>query len=186
MAENTAVFINRANIHKYLLQNFLNKQNEGLYIEPGVASGATINMFADKLPKKTFHGFDAFLGLRDVWSKPERGPGYMNLEGHPSEVASNVVLHIGWVEDTLEIFLNQHPGSIYFVHQDLDVYHPTKFFLNLIKNKLISGSLILFDDYHNFIGWQNHSHKAFTESLVISQFELIAFSFDGAALFKKY
>ena len=131
-------------------------------------------MFADKLPKKTIHGFDAFLGLRDVWSKPERGPGSMNLEGHP-QVASNVVLHMSWVEDTLEIFLNQHPDSIYFVHQELDVYHPTKFSLNLIKNRLISGSLILIDNYHNFIGWQNHSHKTYTESLVTSQFELIYF-----------
>ena len=85
MAENTAVFINRKNLHKYLLQNFLNKQNEGLYIEFGVASGATINMFANKLPKKTIHGFDAFFGLRDVWSKPELGSGSMNLEGRPPQ-----------------------------------------------------------------------------------------------------
>jgi hypothetical protein len=105
MAENTAVFINRANLHKYLLQNFLNKQNEGLYIEPGVASGATINMFADKLPKKTFHGFDAFLGLRDVWSKPERVPSSMNLEGQPPKSHQMLFcILVGW-KTLLKYFL---------------------------------------------------------------------------------
>ena len=185
MSEKTSTFTTRRNLHEFLINKVINKDSSGLYLEFGVSKGATITMFAKAMPNITIHGFDAFRGLRDAWSKPNRSIGAMDLHGEIPIVPSNVALHIGWVEDTLPLFLQQHTGEIYFVHQDLDVYSPTKSSLKLLKDRFESGTMILFDDYHGFIGWENHSHKAFNEVLNIEEFELLAFSFDGAALFRK-
>jgi hypothetical protein len=185
MSEKTSTFTTRSNLHEFLINRVINKDSSGLYLEFGVSAGASINMFAKAMPNITIHGFDAFRGLRNAWSKPNRSIGAMDLHGKIPKVPSNVALHIGWVEDTLPLFLQQHAGKIYFVHQDLDVYSPTKSSLKLLKDRFESGTMILFDDYHGFIGWENHSHKAFNEVLNIEEFELLAFSFDGAALFRK-
>lgn len=185
MSEKTSTFTTRLALHKFLIDKVINKDSSGLYLEFGVAQGATITMFAKAMPNITIHGFDSFRGLRDAWSKPNRSIGAMDVHGEIPIVPSNVALHIGWVEDTLPLFLKQHAGKIYFVHQDLDVYSPTKTSLKRLKDRFESGTMILFDDYHGFIGWENHSHKAFNEVFNIEDFELLAFSFDGAALFIK-
>lgn len=185
MSEKTSTFTTRLALHKFLIDKVINKDSSGLYLEFGVAQGATITMFAKAMPNITIHGFDSFRGLRDAWSKPNRSIGAMDVHGEIPIVPSNVALHIGWVEDTLPLFLKQHAGKIYFVHQDLDVYSPTKTSLKWLKDRFESGTMILFDDYHGFIGWENHSHKAFNEVFNIEDFELLAFSFDGAALFIK-
>jgi hypothetical protein len=140
---------------------------KGFFAEFGVSRGENLRFFSSALPHRTFYGFDSFYGLRNPWSKVGRTIGAMNYGGEPPLLPQNVNLNIGWVEDTLPTFLKQNL-TLQFIHLDMAVYYPTAFVLKLIKPHLKAGSLILFvlfDDYFNFLGWQNHSHKAKVQNL---------------------
>jgi hypothetical protein len=103
----------------------------------------------------------------------------MNLGGVvPARLANHekVELRMGWVEDTLPVFLSEHHEDAGLVHLDMDVFPPTKFVLEALGPALRSGSLLVFDDYFGFIGWQNHSHRALTESFNLSRFRCVGVS----------
>ncbi len=181
----TSVFKSRVLLWQFIVdQESKRDTRKGIFAEFGVAGGASLRFFSRALPHETFHGFDSFHGLRNPWSKVGRTFGAMNYGGQPPLLPKNVNLHVGWVEDTLPPFLKEDL-TFSFIHLDMDVYYPTAFVLNLIKPHLQAGSLILFDDYFNFLGWQNHSHKAKIENLNLRSYLLIGLSLDGAALFKK-
>jgi len=74
-------------------------------------------------------------------------------------VIKNCEFIIGWVEDTLMSFLDLHKGPIAFVHFDMDVYEPTKFVLEAISERLLPGTIILFDEFHGYTGWKFHEKK---------------------------
>ena len=118
---------------------------DGVYMEFGVWTGGTINFAAGELPEKIFHGFDSFEGLPDSWGLHE--VGYLSLDGKPPEVADNVQLHIGYFEDTLPGFLEEHQSPAAFVHIDCDIYSSTVTVLEALKDRLRPGTVIVFDEY---------------------------------------
>jgi len=156
---------------------------EGLILDFGTRMGGSALKLSNT--GKNVYTFDAFLGLRDAWSKPGRGPGSMSLAGVPPEILRdipNVSIVEGWIEDTLGPFLESHQGRIALAHLDFDVCPPTKFTLEQIKGRLDCDSLIVFDDYFGFIGWQNHSHKAFIEVFGTENFKMVGVG-PGPAIF---
>jgi hypothetical protein len=161
--------------------------NKQLFLEFGVCSGNTINHFAE-LIKGTrieyIHGFDSFEGLEEDWTGMERGRplGSYSLQGQLPKVLENVKLHKGWVQDTLPEFLNNNSGSILFAHMDMDTYTPGVFTLNKIKERLVHGSLILFDDFYGFGGWRYHDYKALLEVFNDNEYEIIAFGKNQAII----
>ena len=54
-------------------------------------------------------------------------------------------------------------SPIRFAHIDCDIYSSTRTILDNIGSLLQAGSVIVFDDYWNYPGWQQHQHKAFQE-----------------------
>ncbi len=129
-----------------------------------------------------YYCFDAFLGLRDSWSQVNLGVGAFNLGGVPPKLALDCEPVVGWVEDTLEPFLAHQTGPISFCHFDMDVYPPTRFALNLVRQRLISGSAILFDEHHGYPGWRNGEFRALNELLERSDFEYLAFDEQAALI----
>ncbi|WP_448621008.1 TylF/MycF/NovP-related O-methyltransferase [Geodermatophilus sp. URMC 65] len=71
-------------------------------------------------------------------------------------------LHVGWFEDTLPGFAT-HPGPIAFAHIGADLYSSTVTIFREAEDRLVEGSVLLFDEYSNSPGWEQHEHKAFTE-----------------------
>ena len=153
----------------------------GLVLDFGVMSGDSTLLLAEALEGdlRNVWGFDAFEGIRDPWSKTDRPPGSMSLQGiaphwlvdHPK-----VELVVGWVEDTLSEFLRLNPGPVGMIHLDLDVYGPTHFVLSTVKPLLQRGGVLIFDDFFGFVGWQNHSARAFFEVFHDSEWSCLAIS----------
>jgi tetratricopeptide (TPR) repeat protein len=133
----------------------------GLVLEFGVYSGHTINIIADALPKRTIYGFDSFEGLPEAWGWAPAG--HFARNSLPT-VRKNVELIVGWFEDTLPGFVTDHPETdLSLLHVDCDLYSSTKTIFDHLGNRIIPGTIIVFDEYWNYPGWMEHEFKAFQE-----------------------
>ncbi len=72
-------------------------------------------------------------------------------------------LIVGWFDQTLPGFLDDHPGPVTLLHLDADLYCSTKTVLDLVGPRLVPGSIVIFDEYFNYPGWQQHEHRAWQE-----------------------
>jgi hypothetical protein len=150
----------------------------GLFCEFGVFQGHTINFIASKTTE-TIHGFDSFEGLPETW-RTGIEKGTFRVSELP-KVRDNVKLHKGWFSDSLPIWAKEHPGPLAFVHLDADLYSSTKTVFDLLGDRIVPGTIIQFDEYFNYPGWQEHEFKAFAEFVEARgvQFEYIGYC-DGA------
>ena len=97
----------------------------------------------------------------------------------PPKVKPNVELVIGWVQDTLDVFLKENKPTIRFVHMDMDTYETSKYILEKIKPYLAKRALILFDELYNFEGWEVGEYKALIEVFKENEYEYKAFQKNG-------
>ncbi|MDL2403564.1 TylF/MycF/NovP-related O-methyltransferase [Rhizobium mayense] len=146
---------------------------EGLTLEFGVFSGRSINRIAQGRSGPVY-GFDSFEGLPEDW-REGYDKGAFGLTGLPA-VASNVELVVGWFDRTLPQFLDAHPGPASLVHVDCDLYSSTQTVLTQLRERFVPGTIIIFDEYFNYPGWEMHEFKAFKEFVesVGLQYEYIA------------
>jgi hypothetical protein len=75
-------------------------------------------------------------------------------------------LVVGWFDETLPDFLKAHGEHVDFLHIDSDLHSSAKTVLELVGPRLCVGSVIEFDEYFNYPGWQEHEHKAWQEYVV--------------------
>ena len=137
---------------------------QGLCLEFGVYEGNSINHMAACRPDLTWYGFDSFVGLQEDWKGGIMAKGAFSLGGKLPDVKENVKLIKGWFKDTLPNFLLSHNQPISLMHIDCDTYESTKEILNIIgKDRLVSGTRILFDEYLSYIGWKEGEFKAWQE-----------------------
>lgn len=134
---------------------------DGLILEFGVYKGISITILADVLKDKALFGFDSFEGLPETW-RPGFEKGVFALKELPT-VPQNVSLVKGLFEETLPAFLNEHQGPVAFLHVDCDLYSSTKCILSALKERIVSGTIILFDEFYNYVGWEHGEYKAFSE-----------------------
>ncbi len=146
-----------------LLETALRQVNvSGMYLEFGVYSGRSINFIARHASGQTVHGFDSFRGLQKDWI-PGRGKGEFSMHGELPEVEDNVQLHDGWFDQTLPAFASAHTGPVAFMNIDCDIYSSTKTIFETLGDRVAPGTVIRFDEYLNYPGWQEHEYKAFQE-----------------------
>ena len=79
--------------------------NSSLFLEFGVFSGTSINLFSNKLKNSTIHAFDSFEGINKDWLGTSKEKGHFTMHGYLPEVNYNVNLIKGLVLDTLQNFL---------------------------------------------------------------------------------
>ena len=151
---------NQRDLIKHALSNV---EVDGHYLEFGVFTGGTIRFMARRVGGRTIHGFDSFEGLPDQWSGFSLPGKAFTVGGRLPRVPRNVVLHRGWFDQSLPEWLGGNPGSIAFVHIDCDLYSSTKIVLEALSPRLVSGTLLLFDEYFNYPNWEQHEFKAFQE-----------------------
>lgn len=137
--------------------------SEGEILEFGVGSGETLHHFSKTFPNRSIYGFDSFDGLPENWRSgfPE---GTFSDVVVPTE-RNNINLIKGLFQDTLEDFLAKTDLKIAIVHCDADLYSSTKFVLEKLSTKIQNGTIIFFDEYFNYPGWEQHEHKALQEWL---------------------
>lgn len=167
------VFKDKFELLKFAISKIL---IDGLVLEFGVYKGETINFIAKLLKDKVVYGFDSFEGLPETWRFGfEKGTFYIN--GLP-KVENNVKLIKGWFEDSLPTFMKEFDNkTIAFLHIDCDLYSSTKAIFENLRNNIVPGTIIVFDEYFNYPGWENGENKAFMEFIEESklQFEYIGF-----------
>jgi predicted O-methyltransferase YrrM len=139
--------------------------SEGLVMEFGVSRGESINLLAERLPSQKVHGFDSFKGLPEAWHVSYASGAFEEEDGWRPAVRDNVELHVGWFNETLPGFLEAHPGPIRLLHVDSDLYSSAKYVFDTAGDRIVSGTVIVFDEYFNYPGWEDHEYKAFQEFL---------------------
>jgi len=139
----------------------LDLMHRGLVLEFGVATGRTLNHFARLLPGKTVYGFDGFQGLPEDWTSRMRR-GFFARDSLPA-VRSNCRLVVGWFDQTLPKWIKSNHQPVALLHVDCDLYSSTVTILNNLKHQIVSGTVIVFDEYINYPGWQLDEFKAWQE-----------------------
>jgi hypothetical protein len=134
-----------------------------LWLEFGVASGNTVN-YISKFTDDTVYGFDSFEGLPEKW-RDGFDKGMFSRRGNLPIVNNNVKLIKGWFSDTLIPFIKTHNKKVTFIHLDADLYSSTKYILDVLKNYIDDGCIIVFDELVNYPGFDGETGelKAFYE-----------------------
>ncbi len=158
----------------------------GLILEFGVYQAYSLNLFARHCgmngDKRTLYGFDSFEGLEEEWFGHFSAATDFDLGGALPNVEKNVKLFKGWIDKTLPIFLKDHKEALALIHIDTDTYTPAKFVLESLKDRLVPGSIILFDDFYGYPNWQNGEYLAFSEVLSDLKVEFIALGSEQVAV----
>ncbi len=143
----------------------------GAFLEMGVCTGKTINFIAALNPDQRIWGFDSFEGLPEEWTRTDltfpRGSFRVNVEGWMPPVLHNVSLVKGMFGETLPQFKVQVLKSdpIAFLHVDCDIYSSTKEVFEQLADNIMSGTVIVFDEFHNYPEAEQHEFRAFQEFL---------------------
>lgn len=149
-------------LHHWVCHNALDPTlHQGLILEFGVYSGRTINQFAQWLNPSTVWGFDSFQGLPEDWTA--RMPRGFFARSNLPAVRDNVMLTQGWFDQTLPAFLSANPEPIRLLHIDSDLYSSARTVLTMLRNQLRPGTVIIFDEYMNYPGWQLDEFRAWKE-----------------------
>jgi tetratricopeptide (TPR) repeat protein len=136
--------------------------SEGLVLEFGVRYGKSIRQIATLIDSPV-HGFDSFEGLPEHWHREPKGS--YSTKGQLPQVPANVALHVGMFENTLPLFLANHPERVRFVNIDCDIYSSTKTVLDLLAHRIGPGAVIVFDEYIGNEFWRQDEFKAFQEAV---------------------
>jgi hypothetical protein len=137
-------------------------QNEENFLEFGVFQGRTLKVIANKIgPNKNAFGFDSFEGLPETWRVGfEKSAFAVNTL---PDVPSNVTLYKGWFNESLPLFVKNNKANIGFIHIDCDLYSSTICIFEILRERLKNETIIIFDEFFNYPGWQNHEYKALNE-----------------------
>ncbi|CAF3830996.1 unnamed protein product [Rotaria sordida] len=138
---------------QYIIENEL-ISSDGLIIGCGVETAVTTNYIAKNInSNRIVYGFDSFEGEFKQSTIPT--------------VENNVEIIIGMFEDTLPDFVNKHNNDkIALLHIDCDLYSSTKTVFNYLGKLLGPKSIIVFDEFWNYNGYEEHECKAFYEWLI--------------------
>lgn len=134
----------------------------GWAAEFGVWSGTSLAIIAEHMP---VIGFDSFDGLPEDWREgfPQGAFAVRNGEEHflrKNFLGPNRMVVKGLFEVTAPGFPFPPLG---LVHIDCDLYSSTVTALQSVLPYIGPGTVIVFDEYHGYEGWEKHEAKAWRE-----------------------
>ncbi len=156
---------------------------DGLVLEFGVYRGDSLRQIA-RATEREVHGFDSFEGLPEDWSWFQKR-GRFSLDGRaPAFAEPNVRIHKGWFDAVLPGFLAEHTQPVRLLHIDCDLYRSTQTVLQLLADRIVPGTVIVFDEYLNYPGWEQHEFRAFQEFIAAGsrRYEYVAFASSDCAV----
>jgi hypothetical protein len=135
-------------------------------LEFGVNSGKTIKQLRNSLPEQyKLFGFDSFEGLPEDWSGTWAKKGDMSCKGIIPNI-DNVTFYKGWFIDTIPMY-KQIAEPFALLHVDCDLYSSTNDILYGLKEFIVTGTVIVFDEWYynhkNVTKNRLHEQKAFFE-----------------------
>lgn len=154
------LFKRKEDLWNFALSRIENNQN---VFEFGVFSGNSINFMSSQRQDLNFFGFDSFEGLQEDWGGSEFSKSHFDLGGNLPKVNPNVKLVKGWFNESLPNFFKTFKGEISMINIDCDTYESSVEVLNLLEKYIVSGTIIVFDEYFGYPGWKFGENKAFLE-----------------------
>ena len=145
----------------------------GLCAEFGVYRGKSLRAIRDCLDVNIpLYGFDSFEGLPEQWNG--FGVGSFRTSIRPD--LPNTHLVIGRFEDTVPSFAKANHQNVSFFHIDCDLYSSTMTVLMGFADRIVPGTVILFDEIFGYSGYEEHEYRAFCEFIdqTGKKFEAIA------------
>jgi hypothetical protein len=161
--------------NRHLSEALNSTRISGHVMEFGVWQGRTIAHIGIYFSQQKVWGFDSFVGLPEPWftKSTQEGPshpaGKFDLNGEELTSLPNVELVAGWFSDTIPAWLEQNSGDICFLHIDSDLYSSALTVLTLLNNRIVPGTVIVFDemypwaDYNQYDLWEQGEFKALGE-----------------------
>lgn len=176
--KNSVGFLTKLSQREHAIKECLSEfSSDDLFLECGVFQGNSINLFAKHLSTKNLHiyGFDSFKGFIEDWHGSHLQKGSFSTSGKKPKVLNNVTIIEGYIEETLENFLNEKKLKIKFLHLDMDLFSATEKALIISKKYLKKGSIILMDDFANYPGFNNGPYLAFNQNFSKDDYEILSF-----------
>lgn len=151
--------------------------DSGICLELGTYLGRTANALGVLLsalsPGTKLYTIDSFEGLPESWREGFPRGTFALTEDLRPQLLPNVEQVTGSFEVAIPALLNRL-GSEYakgdkleiaFLHVDCDLYSSTRIAFENLAPHIVSGTVILFDEFGNYPGWQEGEFKAFLEFL---------------------
>jgi len=135
-------------------------------LEFGVFNGGSMRQLRNSLPKSfKIFGFDSFEGLPEDWIGTNEKKGAMSCNGLIPDI-KDVTFYKGWFSDTIPQY-KQIAKPIALLHVDCDLYSSTIDVLYGLKEFILPGTVIVFDEWyynhHDIEKHRQHEQKAFYE-----------------------
>ena len=172
----TEKFKSKFKILDYAIKNITIE--DGSILEFGVYKGGTINYIAHKMPNSIIYGFDSFKGLPEDWRKGFK-KGKFNCFKKLPKVRKNIKLYSGWFEDTIPKYIKENNNIISYMHIDCDLYSSTKLIFDHLTNFILSGTIIVFDEYFNYSGFENGEYLAFKEFIKRNDLDYVYLAYNS-------
>ena len=141
------------------------QERKGLVCEFGVATGRSIRMTREIVdPSVAIHGFDTFHGLPEAWG--DEPIGSYSCQGRvPSNMSENTYFHKGLFSDTVDPFLESQPADsvLAYANIDCDLYSSTMDVLISFADRIVVGTVLIFDEYIAYPSWKEDEYRAWQE-----------------------
>lgn len=155
---------------------YLSAITDGKALEFGVCNGHSINYMAAVRPEASFHGFDSFTGLPESWKN--HPVGYFATDLSKLKFRENVTLHVGEFEKTLPGYVQVLSARLLQgIHIDCDLGSSTATVLRHLTQQILDTKpLLLFDEFYNYMGYEQHEAGAFNAWVAKNEvkFEIVA------------
>jgi Macrocin-O-methyltransferase (TylF) len=121
-----------------------------LYLEFGVWQGEATRYWSKLLrcPQAKMHGFDSFEGMPESWNYTVP-TGHFSTGGRAPQIQDPRVLFFkGWFSDTLPKY-KMPAHDVLILNMDADLYSSTIFVLNTLRDSIVPGTYIYFDEFYD-------------------------------------
>jgi len=118
------------------------------WAEFGVYTGGSARHLEKHLPENShLYLFDSFDGLPEAFAHFPKGHFSLTEEERPKFDGLKTTMIIGLFENTLPLFLKDHPEPLAFLHIDSDLYSSARTIFNVLSDLIIKDTVIMFDEF---------------------------------------
>lgn len=154
-SESSRMFAKREDMYEHLNREYFADGGDALdFLEFGVHLGQSLERWCslNSSVDSRFYGFDSFEGLPEDWNDGAKRGAY-SAGGHVPQIEDPRVEFVtGWFQDTLPTFLRSfRPRSRLLIHNDCDLYSSTLYSLTMLNSIIVSGTIIMFDEFYDAV-----------------------------------
>lgn len=125
------------------------KHLDGSVAELGVYKGGTLKAMAEACPEKTCYGLDTWKGLpAEAWQEGETMQAGFLADVSLAVVSNNMPVNCKLVQGVFPQSAADIDEQFCFAHVDMDYEISTADAIAWLRPRMVSGGLIVFDDWH--------------------------------------